>query len=35
MNLLHIESSIHEAESVSRELTARIVDRTRAGKPGI
>ncbi len=35
MNLLHIDSSIHGAESVSPDLTARIVDRIRAGTPGI
>jgi len=35
MNLLHLDSSIRGAESVSRELTARIVDRIRDGTPGI
>jgi FMN-dependent NADH-azoreductase len=33
VNLLHIDSSILGANSVSRELTARIVDRIRAAVP--
>ncbi len=35
MNLLDIDSSILGAESISRELTARIVERMRAGTPGL
>ena len=35
MNLLHIDSSILGADSISRELTARIVNRFRSEMPGL
>ena len=35
MKLLHIDSSITGANSVSRQLTARIVDRLKAQNPGL
>lgn len=35
MNLLHIDSSILGADSVSRELTGGIINRIRAGTPGL